>query len=98
MDRRLAAFAALVLAMLSGCAMCQSPFDYCGPVSGPNGCPNCDFGARRGSLFAPMDGTADGDGSGPTLATEGAAAESIDAGYPDAGNPDTGDAPYEVER
>lgn len=45
-----------LLASLTGCAMCQNPFDYCGPVIGAGGCPNCDFGARRGSLFAPMDG------------------------------------------
>ncbi len=52
-----AALAALALAC--GCRMCQTPFDYCAPVlRGPQGCPNCDFGARSGSMFHPMeDGT-----------------------------------------
>jgi len=36
--------------------MCQCPFDYCGPVAETDGLPNCDFGARRGSAFHPMDG------------------------------------------
>jgi hypothetical protein len=58
MKVRFATWAALaLLAALTGCAMCRNPFDYCGPVVGPSGCPNCDFGARRGSIFAPMDGT-----------------------------------------
>lgn len=37
--------------------MCQSPFDYCAPTVPQGGCPNCDFGARRGSMFHPTDGT-----------------------------------------
>ncbi len=58
MQVRFATLAALaLLASLSGCAMCRNPFDYCGPVVDSGGCPNCDFGARRGSVFAPMDGT-----------------------------------------
>ena len=55
MKRRLPAWSAIAsVVSLAGCAMCQSPFDYCGPVMGPGG-PNCDFGARRGSIYAPMD-------------------------------------------
>jgi hypothetical protein len=47
--------AVLLLATLCGCRICQSPFDYCNPMFGPSGCLNCDFGARRGSVFHPMD-------------------------------------------
>ena len=55
MKRRLQAWLTTAITIaLSGCAMCQSPYDYCGPVMGPGG-PNCDWGARRGSIFAPMD-------------------------------------------
>jgi len=56
MNRRLAVMAApLVIAALAGCRMCQAPFDYCAPTIGPSGCFNCDFLARRGSAFRPMD-------------------------------------------
>ncbi len=56
MNRRLAVMAApLVMAALAGCRMCQAPFDYCAPTIGPSGCFNCDFLARRGSAFRPMD-------------------------------------------
>lgn len=72
MKRRSSALAVLALvASLAGCAMCQSPFDYCGPVAGPNGDQNCNFNARRGSLFEPMDGSADTQMT-PTLAPGGA--------------------------
>jgi hypothetical protein len=37
--------------------MCQSPWDYCNAVLGANGTPNCNFGARYNSQFAPMNGT-----------------------------------------
>jgi len=54
----LAILAALAIwSSTTGCAMCRNPFDYCGPVVDAQGCPNCDFGARRGSMFAPIDGT-----------------------------------------
>jgi hypothetical protein len=57
MKRSFGSWAALVLlASLSGCSACQSPFDYCAPVTAANGCQTCDFGARRGSIFAPVDG------------------------------------------
>jgi hypothetical protein len=61
----------LLLASLAGCNLCQSPFDYCGPVIGPHGCPNCDFAARDGSAFAPTsDGTPiDTTSLGPTPAS-----------------------------
>ncbi len=45
----------VALAMPSGCRMCKSPFDYCNPMIGPSGKLNCDFGARRNSVFHPMD-------------------------------------------
>ncbi|MEX2114045.1 MAG: hypothetical protein WD845_12715 [Pirellulales bacterium] len=45
----------VALASLSGCRMCQSPFDYCNPMIGPSGTLNCDFQARRNSVFHPMD-------------------------------------------
>ena len=68
MKRRSSALATLALvASLAGCAMCQSPFDYCGPVAGPKGDQNCNFNARRGSLFEPMDDSADTQMT-PTLA------------------------------
>ena len=36
MKRPCSALATLALvASLAGCAMCQSPFDYCSPVAGP---------------------------------------------------------------
>ncbi len=35
--------------------MCQSTYDYCGPVVGPDG-QMCDFRARRGSILAGMPG------------------------------------------
>jgi len=61
MHRSSRSFAVVVaLALLAGCKMCQSPWDYCNAVPGPNGCPNCDFGARRGSIYAPMDSSEDG--------------------------------------
>ena len=76
MKRRSSALAMLALvASLAGCAMCQSPFDYCSPVAGPNGCQNCNFNARRGSLFEPMDDSADTQ-MAPTLAP--GAGESVD--------------------
>ena len=78
MKRRSSALATLALvASLAGCAMCQSPFDYCSPVTGPDGRQNCNFCARRGSIFEPMDDSADLQ-MAPTLAP--GAAESAD--YP----------------
>lgn len=47
----------VVLALAGCCTTCQTPWDYCSAVLGPSGCPNCDFGARYGSLFHPMYGT-----------------------------------------
>ena len=44
----------VLAAALCGCRMCQSPFDYCNPMIGPDGALNCDFGARRGSVLHPM--------------------------------------------
>jgi hypothetical protein len=58
-----------LLASSTGCAMCRNPFDYCGPVVGASGCPNCDFGARRGSIIAPMDGIPATTALEPTPAT-----------------------------
>ena len=44
----------LLAAGLCGCRMCASPFDYCNPMIGPSGTLNCDFYARRNSVFHPM--------------------------------------------
>lgn len=60
--------ACLLLAVMSGCAMCQSPWDYCNAVIGPGGCPNCDFGARCGSAFAPIGHSPATTEMGPTPA------------------------------
>jgi hypothetical protein len=53
--RYLAAVLPLVFVGGCGCTLCQAPFDYCNPAIGPTGCLNCDFDARRGSIFHPMD-------------------------------------------
>jgi hypothetical protein len=68
--KRSARLGQLVLAIvLSGCGpMCQSPWDYCNAVVGPGGSPNCNFGARAGSAFVPMDGTPATTARGPTPA------------------------------
>ncbi len=56
MKSRLGLLAVLVLfVQAAGCTMCQAPFDYCNPAIGPSGFLNCDFGARRGSVFHPME-------------------------------------------
>lgn len=62
------AIGALLLVVFSGCAMCQNPWDYCNAVLGPNGCPNCDFGARCGSAFRPIGHTPPTTELGPTPA------------------------------
>jgi hypothetical protein len=84
MNRRFAILVALGVAALSGCGLCQAPFDYCGPVAGPDGCPNCNFLARRSSIFAPMDDSAANVPMGPTPAGEilegPVEAEMLDAG------------------
>lgn len=71
MTKRFAPLAALLVAALAGCApMCQSPWDYCNAVINPNGCPNCNFGARYNSSFVPMNGTPATTPIEPTPATE----------------------------
>ncbi len=78
-----------VVASLSGCAMCQDPFDYCNPVVGPGGCVNCEFGARRGSVFAPMEGDSALAAMDPTpVRQEPSSAELSEAGYRDDGTDD----------
>lgn len=58
MTRAFAALAAMLSFSLAGCtAMCQSPWDYCNAVLDGSGTPNCNFGARYNSSFAPMNGT-----------------------------------------
>lgn len=57
-----------LMAAISGCPMCQNPWDYCNAVIGPRGCPNCDFGARAGSKFHPMGVTPPTTEIGPTPA------------------------------
>lgn len=56
---RVLGFAGL-LAMLAGCRMCASPYDYCGPTYGvencDDGCGECGVGCsltdRRGSILS----------------------------------------------
>jgi hypothetical protein len=80
-----------LVAASAGCAMCQSPWDYCNATIGPNGCPYCDFGARAGSAFHPMGGTPPTTERGPTEARLPAAdeedAETVEPAAP-AGSPD----------
>jgi hypothetical protein len=84
--KRYARLARFVLpVVLSGCgAMCQSPWDYCSAVVGPGGTPNCDFGARAGSAFAPMGGTPVTTARGPTPAA-GKKQPAVNGGSGDAG-------------
>ena len=50
--------AILLVALLCGCRICQSPYDYCTAVTGPDGCPCfCDFGARMNSVYSPPAGS-----------------------------------------
>jgi hypothetical protein len=95
MKRRCSALAALALVvLLAGCAMCQSPFDYCSPVEGPHG-RNCNFNARRGSIFERMDDSADTQ-LAPTLAPE--MAESDDYAADEEGEPVDYEESIESER
>ena len=77
-------FSALFLAMLalSGCTMCQSPWDYCNAVVGPGGCPYCDYGARAGSIYAPMGSTPPTTPLGPTTAPASETAPKPEAAEP----------------
>jgi hypothetical protein len=68
----------LLAAACTGCALCQNPWDYCNAVIGPQGCPNCDFGARCGSMFAPMGATPPTTAVGPTPAAPKPAPEADD--------------------
>ncbi len=45
--------AASLAALLCGCAMCQNPYDYAGPVPGHAGCPTCGSSTwRAGSAIS----------------------------------------------
>ena len=86
----------VLLAVISGCAMCQNPWDYCNAVIGPGGCPNCDFGARCGSAFAPIGHTPATTELGPTPA--GATSEPAEPAEPAAPYnlpPDEGLEPFD---
>jgi hypothetical protein len=51
------AFAIVLVALVCGCRICQSPFDYCTAVVGPDGHPCfCDFSARMNSVYSPPPG------------------------------------------
>ncbi len=81
MKKCFAGLVAVFAASLAGCApMCQSPWDYCNAVLGCNGTPNCNFGARYNSQFAPMNGTPPTSPVQPTPAVvkEGADAQPIE--------------------
>lgn len=73
MSKSIAWVGAVLLAAATGCApMCQSPWDYCNAVTGPNGTPNCNFIARYNSRYAPMNDVAVETGAlEPTPAFEG---------------------------
>ncbi len=71
----------LLLALAGCCTTCQTPWDYCNAVLGPGGCPNCDFGARYGSLFHPMYGTPAATPLTPTPADS--SAEPVEPAAPD---------------
>jgi hypothetical protein len=59
----------LLVGCLAGCNMCQSPYDYAGSVIGPEGYPNCQFGSRWGSVFAPTAGSPASVTASPTPVT-----------------------------
>ncbi|MEX0677610.1 MAG: hypothetical protein WD063_11080 [Pirellulales bacterium] len=90
--------ACVLLAVFSGCSMCQNPWDYCNAVLGCGGCPYCDFGARCGSAFAPIGATPPTSEQSPTAAGSGASeptepaesAEPYDAAPP-ADSPESSD-------
>ncbi len=44
--------AMLALLAATGCRMCVSPYDYCGPVYEGQGCSSCGSEARAGSILA----------------------------------------------
>lgn len=72
---------------LSGCRMCGSPYDYCGPVPNDD-CGGCSFVARRGSNLE--GGTFCGEGcggacSGAAMPMDGAIFESGSEGLVPAG-------------
>jgi hypothetical protein len=56
----------LLVGLLAGCNMCQNPYDYCGAVVQPDGCMNCAFNTRQGSVFAPPPGSPDIDATAET--------------------------------
>jgi hypothetical protein len=81
----------LAALVLSGCTMCQSPWDYCNAVVGPGGCPYCDFGARAGSIYAPMGPTPPTTPLRPTTAPTGKPAPTPEPAAPAAEAPPTTD-------
>jgi hypothetical protein len=52
MSRHLCFIALLGLAVSTGCTICQSPYDYCGPAYREGAGPG-DFNYRRGSVLTP---------------------------------------------
>jgi hypothetical protein len=51
MFRLLLALALALVATTSGCRVCSSPYDYCGPVFSEGMCRACDTDYRAGSKF-----------------------------------------------
>ncbi len=79
MTKRFPIAAAALVVAIAGCApMCQSPWDYCNAVINPNGHPNCNYGARYNSTFAPMYGTPPTTPVEPTPALEQQRAEAAE--------------------
>jgi hypothetical protein len=61
MIRRAWTMMACLLGITSlGCAMCQSPFDYVGPVGKGTTCPRCGFNTREGSILGSNGGASGG--------------------------------------
>jgi hypothetical protein len=56
MQRALLTWSALgLLALATGCSVCSSPYDYCGPTFAGGDCGACDTRTRSGSILAPAD-------------------------------------------
>jgi len=59
MNRRRCLWAILLVgAIVAGCAVCKSPYDYTGPVTSPGACPHCGVNDRAGSAITGSDGPA----------------------------------------
>jgi hypothetical protein len=78
-----------------GCAMCASPYDYCGPTFTGNDCGDpCFVNQRAGSIFDPAPvASPHSEYGGPYEGDEGVIESSRDETDLDAGESDTPTAP-----